>query len=415
MDVVLLTDSPRKYIDEEDSLRDLGGVRLVRTVGWGPNTERRFALASGPEVELGVGTGKGPCRLVDTGISLQSDPRGSPSPGSRLVRDLAALPKAHLHTHLESTVRPATVRELGGETPSREGPFTNFRQFADHRGAVRSLLRLPDHFYRVAEEFCEDEAAQGVRYAEVTFTAAAHGERLGDLTMPLDAVLEGLAAGEERYGIRTRVILDHSRRRPAQRLWKSLELATRFPQVVAIGLAGDEANPAAPFAEVFQAAREAGLHLVHHAGETAGPASVREVLGLGRAERIGHGLRVLEDPDLVAELRERRIPLEVCPTSNVLLGLVPSLAEHPLPRLLDTGLTVTLNTDGETSLAAEYERVQETFGYDDTDLASLARTSVDASFAPTELKAQIAEGIDRWLDISPLTWCTPPSCRPRAG
>ena len=280
---------------------------------------------------------------------------------------------------------------------------------------MRDLLRLPDHFYRVAEEFSEDEATQGVRYAEVTFTAAAHGERLGDLTMPLNAVLEGLAAGEGRYGIRTRVILDHSRRRPAQRLWRSLDLATRFPQVVAIGLAGDEAYPAAHFAEVFQAAREAGLHLVHHAGETAGPASVREVLGLGRAERIGHGIRVLRDPDLVAELRERRIPLEVCPTSNVLLGLVPSLAEHPLPRLLHAGLTVTLNTDGETSLAAEYKRVQETFGYDDTDLASLARTSVDASFAPTELKAHVAEEVDRWLDISPLDWRTPPNRRPRAG
>ncbi|KAB8188205.1 adenosine deaminase [Microbispora catharanthi] len=307
------------------------------------------------------------------------------------------MPKAHLHTHLESTVRPATIRELGGEPPVQDRPFTDFREFADQRAEVRALLRDYEHFRRIAEEFCQDEAAQGVRYAEVTFTAAAHGERLGDPDMPLEAVLEGLAAGAERYGIQTRVILDHSRRRPVERLWHSLKLATRHPQVIAIGLAGDEAYPAAPFAEVFRPAREAGLHLVHHAGETAGPASVWEALTVGQAERIGHGIRVLEDPDLVTELRRRRVPLEVCPSSNVLLGLVPSLAEHPLPRLIEAGLTVTVNTDGETSLAAEYQRAREVFGCSDAELANLARASVEGSFAPAESKARIGAEIDRWL------------------
>jgi adenosine deaminase len=313
------------------------------------------------------------------------------------VRDLRLLPKAHLHTHLESTVRAATIRELGGEPPVQDRPFTGFREFADQRARVRALLREPGHFRRIAEEFCEDEAAQGVRYAEVTFTAAAHGERLGDLAMPLEAVLEGLAAGGERYGIRTRVILDHSRRRPAERLWRSLELATRYPEVVAIGLAGDESYPAAPFTEVLRAAREAGVRLVHHAGETAGPASVRETLTAGHAERIGHGIRVLEDPDLVAELRRDRVPLEVCPSSNVLLGLVPSLAEHPLPRLVEAGLMVTLNTDGETSLATEYQRAREVFGFGDAELAGLAHASVEASFAPEDVKARVAAEIGQWL------------------
>jgi len=215
--------------------------------------------------------------------------------------------------------------------------------------------------------------------------------------MPLEAVLEGLAIGAERYGIQTRVILDHSRRRSTERLWRSLELAARYPEVVAIGLAGDESYPAAPFAEVFLAAREAGLHLVHHAGETAGPASVWEALTVGHADRIGHGIRALEDPDLVTELRKRRVPLEVCPSCNVLLGLTPSLTEHPLPRMVEAGLMVTVNTDGETPLAAEYQRIREVFGYSDIDLANLARASVAASFAPAELKAQISVDIDRWL------------------
>ncbi len=323
--------------------------------------------------------------------------RPAPTVYSPAVRDLHLLPKAHLHTHLESTVRSATIRELGGRPPVQDRPFGSFREFADQRAQVRALLRDRRHFRRIAEEFCQDEAAQGVRYAEVTFTAAAHGERLGDPEMPLEAVAEGLALGAHRYGIHTRVILDHSRRRPVERLWRSLELATRHPQVVAIGLAGDESYPAAPFAEVLDAAREAGLHLVHHAGETAGPASVWEALTVGRAERIGHGIRVLEDPELVTELRRRRVPLEVCPSSNVLLGLVASLAEHPLPRLLAAGLTVTVNTDGETSLTAEYQRAREIFGYGDTDLANLARTSVESSFAPAALKARISAEIDRWL------------------
>jgi adenosine deaminase len=313
------------------------------------------------------------------------------------VRDLRVLPKAHLHTHLESTVRPGTVRELGGVAVVQDGPFSSFREFADQRAVVRALLRDREHFRRIAEEFCQDEAAQGVRYAEVTFTAAAHGERVGDPEMPLEGVLEGLAAGAERYGIQTRVILDHSRRRPAAWLWRSIELAARHPQVIAIGLAGDEAYPAAPFAPALLAAREAGLHLVHHAGETHGPSSVWETLTAGHAERIGHGIRVLDDTRLVAELRARRVPLEVCPSSNVLLGLVPSLADHPLPRLVEAGLLVTVNTDGETALAAEYERVREIFGYGDAELASLARASVAASFAPAELKAQISAAIEQWV------------------
>ncbi|MGN9781000.1 adenosine deaminase [Nonomuraea sp. ZG12] len=311
------------------------------------------------------------------------------------MRDVRALPKAHLHVHLESTVRPRTVLDLGGEPAPEEG-FTSFRAFADQRARVRGLLRTAGDFRRVALEFCEDEAAQGTRYAEVTFTAAAHGERLGAPEMPLEAVLDGLAEGA-RYGIECRVLLDHSRRRPVERLWRTYRLATRYEQVIGIGLAGDESHPLAPFAEVFDAARDAGLHLVHHAGEFAGPASVREALTLGHAERLGHGIRVLEDPALVEEVRERGIPLEVCPTSNVLLGVVPDLAAHPLQRLRAAGLAVTLNTDGETTLAGEYGRARDIFGCDDPALAELARTGIEASFARPELKAALLTGVDDWL------------------
>ncbi|WP_336206651.1 adenosine deaminase [Nonomuraea sp. LPB2021202275-12-8] len=311
------------------------------------------------------------------------------------MRDVRSLPKAHLHVHLESTVRPDTVRDLGGAPAPQEG-FASFREFADQRARVRELLRTAGDFRRVALEFCQDEAAQGTRYAEVTFTAASHGERLGEPEMPLEAVLDGLAEGA-RYGIECQVLLDHSRRRPVERLWQTFKLAARHERVIGIGLAGDESHPLAPFAEVFGAARDAGLHLVHHAGEFAGPASIREALTLGHAERLGHGIRVLEDPALVEEVRERGVPLEVCPTSNVLLGVVPSLAAHPLPLLRAAGLAVTLNTDGETDLAGEYGRVRDAFGYGDAELAGLARAGIEASFARPELKAELLAGVDAWL------------------
>lgn len=193
------------------------------------------------------------------------------------------------------------------------------------------------------------------------------------------------------------------RRRSVERAWRTLELAVAHQRdgVVAVGLAGDESYPADPFVDVFAAAREKGVHVVHHAGEACGADSVRQAISAGRAERLGHGIRVLDDDTLVREVRDRRIPLEVCPSSNVALGFAPSLAEHPLPLLRAAGLLVTLNTDipamtGAT-LTGEYLAVRDTFGDTDADLAGLARNAVDASFAPLETKHRLHDEIDGWL------------------
>ncbi|MBO3746848.1 adenosine deaminase [Streptosporangiaceae bacterium NEAU-GS5] len=320
------------------------------------------------------------------------------------MRELSRLPKAHLHVHLESTVRDATLREItaanGLPIPARVTEFGGFRAFGDHSSLVRESLRTPADFRRVAREFCEDQVADGVGYAEVSFTAASHGERLGALEMPLEAVLEGLAEGREAYGLETRVILDHSRRRSVDRMWRTLKLAVRYG-AVAIGVAGEELYPLAPFAEVCDAAVDAGVHLVHHAGEHGGPELMWEAIKIGHAERIGHGIRALDDPELVVELKERRIPLEVCPTSNVALGFVPSFAAHPLPRLVDSGIVVTVNTDIPsivgTTLTEEYSRIRDVFDYDDAELAALARASFDASFAPAETKERLHQETDAWL------------------
>ncbi|ASO18811.1 adenosine deaminase [Actinoalloteichus hoggarensis] len=335
-------------------------------------------------------------------------------PGSGAADRLTALPKAHLHVHLESTVRPDTLREFGAAdgvavpaaaVRSCGAAFAGFREFADRNALVRDCLRRPADFRRIAVEFCADEAAAGTRYVEVTFTAASHGERLGDLGMPLAAVLDGLAEGRQSYGVECRVLLDHSRRRSVERARHTLELAVRHASagVIGIGMAGDETYSLTPFVSIVDAAVEAGLHVVHHAGECCGAASIREAIDPGRTERLGHGFRVAEDADLLAEVRDRGLPLEVCPSSNVTLGLVDSLAAHPLPLLRDAGLVVTLNTDipdvTGADLAGEYRRVRDTFDYDDATMAEFARAGVDASFAPAATKARLHREIDAWQAV----------------
>jgi len=317
-----------------------------------------------------------------------------------MSRDLVALPKAHLHVHLESTLRPETLASLGVAPPPEM--FAGFGAFADYNAAVRACLRTAADFERVAYEFCVDSAADGVRYAEMTVTAAAHGARLGSGAAVLEGVLAGMRTGAREAGLETRVVIDHSRRRPLPWAEESVRLAADHPDaVVGFGVAGDEAAPLSPYRAVVERAASAGVHLVHHAGETGGAASVREALDIGRAERIGHGIRALEDPDLVARLRDEQVPLEVCPSSNVVLDLVPSLAAHPLPALVEAGLVVTLNTDipaitGRT-LSAEYAAVRDAFGCTDAELAGFARAAVEASFAPPGTKTRLRRDIDAWL------------------
>ncbi|MFC7547018.1 adenosine deaminase [Plantactinospora sp. GCM10030261] len=327
------------------------------------------------------------------------------------MRDVITLPKPHLHVHLESAVRLSTLAEIGADNgvdlPAHLSDggyaFTDFADFFQQNDLVRRCLRRPEDFRRIAAEFCADQAADGVRYVEVSFTAAAHGERLGDLEMPLAAVLAGLAEGQAAHDITCRVILDHSRRRSVERAWRTLDLAVRYADrgVVAVGLAGDEAYPVDPFVEVFAAARDRGLRIVHHAGEAAGADSIRRAVAAGGAERIGHGIRAVDDPDLMAWLRDQRIPLEVCPSSNVALGFAASRGTHPLPRLVEAGLLVTLNTDIPamigTTLSAEYTHLRTGLGWSDEALAELARAGTEASFAPTVDKRRLRAGIDDWL------------------
>ena len=308
-------------------------------------------------------------------------------------------------------MRASTVVELaargGVSLPEglREGryEFRDFRHFIDEWVAGLRCLQGPGDFRRIAYELCEDEAAQGVRYAEVSFSLPEHGSRLGDWDRPVLAVLEGFADGERDFGIRCRPYVDVVRGLPMELSRLAMEAAVRHRDdgVIGIGLGGEERHVPELYADVFREARANGLHALAHAGETGGPASIRGALDALGAERIGHGVRCLEDPSLVGELRDREIALEVCPTSNVKTKVVPNAEEHPLPRLIEAGLVVTLNSDDpsmfSSPLAGEYQLARTVFGLGDETLADLARAGVLASFADDASKAELERAIDAWL------------------
>ena len=325
-------------------------------------------------------------------------------------RDLIALPKAELHVHLEGSMRPATVVQLaaacGVALPEglRDGryDFRDFTHFIAEWVAGLQCLTRPEDFRRIAYEFCQDEAAQGVRYAEISFSLPEHASRLDDWDGPILGVLEGFADGERDFGVTCRPYVDLVRGLPMELSRGALRSAIRHRDdgVMGVGLGGDERHPPERYAELFGRAVDAGLHALPHAGETAGPPSIRGALDALHAERLGHGIRCLEDPDLVDELRERAIALEVCPTSNVMTRVVPSLDQHPLPALLDAGLTVTINSDDpsmfSSPIAAEFELARTVFGLDDAALARIAGTAVGASFAPAAVKEAIDRDIEVW-------------------
>lgn len=325
-------------------------------------------------------------------------------------RDLTALPKVDLHVHLEGAIRPATLVELADGCGATMPPglsatgyrFADFADFIANWEAVINCLRTPDDFRRIAHEFCEDEAAEGVRYAEVHFSLPRDGGRLADFEMPLLAVIDGLASGQAAFGITVQVIVDLVRGLPFELSRRAAQEAMRHvgAGVIGVGLGGFERHPPAPYRKLFAHAKDAGLRCTVHAGETEGSDSIRAALAAG-AERIGHGIRVLDDPRLVEELVQRRVPLEVCPTSNVMTGAVAELADHPLPELLARGLVVTLNSDDPamfgSPLALEYLRARETFGLTDDELAAVALAGVASSWASASLKAAIESGVDDWM------------------
>jgi adenosine deaminase len=323
------------------------------------------------------------------------------------VRDLHTLPKTHLHVHLESTIRPHTLTDLAQRhnitiPPVPPGGYPGFRAFADRGTLVRSCLRHPEDFARITTEFLADAAADGVRYTELTLSAGSHTERLGTDVLP--AVIAALDA--DQHDITARLILDHSRRRPTTRLATMIDTALQHPgTVVAIGVAGDEAHPIAPFATLLADARAAGLRMVHHAGEMAGPHSIAEALTLGAADRIGHATTI--DTPTLRLLREHGAAVEVCASSNLALRSITHLDQHPLPRLIAEGIPLSINLDIPdvlgTTLTAEYTRLRDHYHWDDHTTAAIATTAINSSFAPDDVKARVRADLTAWITETSAT------------
>ncbi len=330
-----------------------------------------------------------------------------------LDRFLLRMPKVELHVHLEGAMRPSVLIELarrnGVELPAADEAglkrwfrFRNFEQFVQVYLTCSRALRAPEDFKLLASDFLAEQAMQNVLYCEVHFTISTHlanGVNGGEV---LAAMAEAIADGERDFGVVMRLIPDVVRNVGPAAADQTLEwaLAGRGRGVVALGLSGSEARFAnEPFRRHFEAAAAGGLHRVAHAGEHSGPESVRSVLEVCGAERIGHGVRVLEDPELVAELRRRRIPLEVCPSSNLCLGVVADLAAHPFDALYRSGLQLSVNSDDpaffNTNLTREYLRLGQTFGYDADQLAGLALAGLRQSFLTEAERAALEP---RFLD-----------------
>ncbi len=315
------------------------------------------------------------------------------------------LPKAELHLHIEGTLEPElafTLAERNGvklpyattDELRRAYSFSDLQSFLDLYYALMAVLRTEDDFRDLADAYLARAAAQGVRHAEIFFDPQAHTAR----GVPLDTVVEGLGraldTSEQRYGITTRLIMCFLRDESAQSALETFEAARpHLHRISGVGLDSAEAgNPPAKFREVYERAAAAGLHRVAHAGEEGPPGYIAEALDVLDVERVDHGLRCLEDPALVERLVRERIPLTVCPLSNVRLRCVDTLADHPLPAMLEAGLLVTVNSDDPAYFGGyagdNFDAVRDALGLDQETLRTLAANSFKASFLDEETRAR---------------------------
>ena len=324
------------------------------------------------------------------------------------------LPKVELHLHLVGSASVPTVLELARRHPDSGVPrseaelvefysFRDFPHFSEVYGAVSALVREPADVAGLVSGAARDLARQNVRYVELTvtpYTFTSAGLPPAEVTRALD---EGAAAAQREHGVQVAYIFDIAGEYGAPAAQATLAHALSCPPqaLVGFGLAGiEQARPAhaATFREVFAEAIAAGLHSVPHAGEMSGPATIWEAVTGLRAERIGHGLSCLQDPGLVTRLRDRQLPLEVCPTSNVCTRQVGDLAAHPLPRMLAQGLFVTLNSDDPpmfgTTLTGEYRQAASVLGLGPDELATLAANGVRASFLPSATQQTLLTEIE---------------------
>jgi adenosine deaminase len=327
--------------------------------------------------------------------------------------DVVGLPKVELHLHLEGTLEPELIFALA--TRNRINvpfadvddlrtryAFRDLQNFLDLYYSNMSVLLHEQDFADMTRAYLARAAAGGVQHAEVFFDPQAHTERGVPLEVALTGVTEALGCSEREYGISTGLIITFLRDRPAEQAQQMLEEILRFnAPIIGIGLDSAElGHPPSPFRDVFELARASGLRCVAHAGEEGPPAYVWEVLDVLGVSRIDHGIRAIEDEKLVQRLVDERVPLTVCPLSNVRLRAVDHLAEHPIIHMADRGIQVTVNSDDPAYFGGyveeNYRQLAQTFHLDRRHLASLARNGIEAAFVAPDRRAALLANLSTW-------------------
>jgi adenosine deaminase len=322
---------------------------------------------------------------------------------------ITQMPKVELHVHLEGSVRPETLIQLAAKynvaLPAKNldelkdwYTFKDFDHFIEVYMAISGCFRHADDIELIAREFLIGQAAQNIKYSEVTFTPYSQYVNSGlGFHEQMDAVNRARLWAEKELGVQMAVIVD------IPRLISSEEgdiiadwLIERYGDgmLIAMGLGGPEkGHPPIKFKSAFDKVRKAGIPCILHAGETQGPESIWQALEVADSLRIGHGVRAIEDPKLIAHLREKQIPLEVCPTSNICLKVYPSIAEHCLPQLLKEGLYITINSDDppmfNTTLTNEFIQLEKHFGWDSELLEKLTMNAIRASLLTDSRKQEM--------------------------
>ncbi|MBY8878093.1 adenosine deaminase [Actinacidiphila acidipaludis] len=341
---------------------------------------------------------------------------------ARTAREVRRLPKAHLHLHFTGSMRPATLLELAdrdgvhlpealtsGEPPklraTDERGWFRFQRLYD---IARSCLRTPEDIQRLVREAAEEEVRDGSGWLEIQVDPTSYAPRLGGLIPTLEIILDAVHTASRDTGIGMAVVVAANRMKHPLDARTLARLAVRYADsgVVGFGLSNDERRGLArDFDRAFAIAREGGLLAAPHGGELAGPSSVRDCLDDLHAQRVGHGVRAVEDPALLRRLADAGVTCEVCPASNVALGVYEKAEDVPLRVMFEAGVPMALGADDPllfgSRLAAQYEIAREVHGFGDDELAELARQSVHASRAPQDVRERLLGGIDDWLAAPP--------------
>ncbi|MFJ4836118.1 adenosine deaminase [Streptomyces sp. NPDC088747] len=338
------------------------------------------------------------------------------------VRDVSELPKAHLHLHFTGSMRSTTLLELAdkygvrlpdaltsGEPPklraTDERGWFRFQRLYD---AARSCLREPEDIRRLVREAAEEDVKDGSGWLEIQVDPTSYAPRLGGLIPALEVILDAVDSAARETGLGMRVLVAANRMKHPLDARTLARLAVRYADrgIVGFGLSNDERRGMArDFDRAFEIAREGGLLAAPHGGELTGPASVRDCLDDLHASRIGHGVRAAEDPRLMKRLADRQVTCEVCPASNVALGVYEKPEDVPLRKLFEAGVPMALGADDPllfgSRLAAQYEIARQYHGFTDPELAELARQSIRASAAPDSERDKLLAGVDEWLSSPP--------------